>query len=110
MPIATRNAEVTWDGSLARGRGVLSSGSHALQDLPVTWAARTETPEGQFDCSLTNSLLYDEERNRAYAHIRDPGTIVVTDFEQVAIERMTSEAGLRSERTRRYDPARCRRT
>ena len=47
MPIATRNAEVTWDGSLARGRGVLSSGSHALQDLPVTWAARTETPEGK---------------------------------------------------------------
>jgi lipoyl-dependent peroxiredoxin len=47
MPIATRNAEVTWDGSLARGRGVLSSGSHALQDLPVTSAARTETPEGK---------------------------------------------------------------
>jgi lipoyl-dependent peroxiredoxin len=47
MPIATRSAEVTWDGSLARGRGVLSSGSHALQDLPVTWAARTETPEGK---------------------------------------------------------------
>src|SRR4051794_10217629 len=47
MPIATRNAEVTWDGSLARGRGVLSSGSHALQDLPVTWAARTGAPEGK---------------------------------------------------------------
>ena len=47
MPIATRNAEVTWDGSLAGGRGVLRSGSHALQDLPVTWAARTETPEGK---------------------------------------------------------------
>ena len=47
MPIATRNAEVTWDGSLARGGGVLSSGSHALQDLPVTWAARTEAPEGK---------------------------------------------------------------
>ena len=47
MPIATRTAEVTWDGSLARGNGVLSSGSHALQDLPVTWAARTEAPEGK---------------------------------------------------------------
>ena len=47
MPIATRSAEVTWDGSLVRGRGVLSSGSHALQDLPVTWAARTEAPEGK---------------------------------------------------------------
>jgi lipoyl-dependent peroxiredoxin len=47
MPIAIRDAEVTWDGSLARGRGVLSSGSHALLDLPVTWAARTEAPEGK---------------------------------------------------------------
>lgn len=47
MPIATRSAEVTWDGSLALGTGVLSSGSHALQELPVTWAARTEAPEGK---------------------------------------------------------------
>ncbi len=47
MPIATRNAEVTWDGSLARGSGTLSSGSHALLDLPVTWAARTKGPEGK---------------------------------------------------------------
>jgi lipoyl-dependent peroxiredoxin len=47
MPIATRNAEVTWDGSLARGSGTLTSGSHALQGLPVTWAARTEAPEGK---------------------------------------------------------------
>jgi lipoyl-dependent peroxiredoxin len=47
MSIATRNAQVTWDGSLARGSGVLSSGSHALRDLPVTWAARTEAPEGK---------------------------------------------------------------
>src|SRR5690242_15126758 len=47
MPMATRNAEVTWDGSLARGSGVLSSGSHALENFPVTWAARTEAPEGK---------------------------------------------------------------
>ena len=47
MPIATRNAEVTWDGSLARGSGTLSSGSHELLDLPVTWAARTKGPEGK---------------------------------------------------------------
>lgn len=47
MPIATRSAVVTWDGSLARGSGVLTSGSRALQELPVTWAARTEAPEGK---------------------------------------------------------------
>lgn len=47
MPIATRTAKVEWDGSLAHGSGVLSSGSHALQALPVTWASRTEAPAGK---------------------------------------------------------------
>jgi osmotically inducible protein OsmC len=47
VPIAERTAEVIWDGSLARGRGTVESGSGALTGLPVTWAARTETPEGK---------------------------------------------------------------
>jgi lipoyl-dependent peroxiredoxin len=46
MPIALRNAEVVWDGTLAGGSGALLSGSGAL-DLPVTWAARTERPNGK---------------------------------------------------------------
>jgi lipoyl-dependent peroxiredoxin len=47
MPIAERTAQVIWDGSLAGGRGTVESGSGALTGLPVTWAARTETPEGK---------------------------------------------------------------
>lgn len=47
MPIAERTANVVWDGSLARGAGTLDSGSGALAQLPVTWAARTEAPEGK---------------------------------------------------------------
>jgi osmotically inducible protein OsmC len=47
VPIATRTAEVIWEGSLARGSGALTSGSNALHGLPVTWAARTEAPEGK---------------------------------------------------------------
>ena len=47
MPIAERTAEVIWDGSLAGGHGHSESGSGALTGLPVTWAARTETPEGR---------------------------------------------------------------
>jgi osmotically inducible protein OsmC len=46
MPIAHRNAEVIWDGTLARGAGALSSGSGAFE-LPVTWASRTEQPDGK---------------------------------------------------------------
>ena len=47
MLIAQRTAEVTWDGSLASGNGRVTSGSGALTNLPVTWAARTEAPGGK---------------------------------------------------------------
>ncbi len=45
---ATRRAEANWSGALTTGSGsvsAVSSGSFA--DLPVTWAARTEVPEGR---------------------------------------------------------------
>lgn len=45
---ATRRADVTWTGDLMSGSGVASAGSsHAFQDLPVTWASRTESPDGR---------------------------------------------------------------
>ena len=47
MPIATREAEIVWEGPLASGAGTLSSGSGALGKLPVTWASRTERPDGK---------------------------------------------------------------
>jgi lipoyl-dependent peroxiredoxin len=47
MPIATREAEIIWEGPLARGTGTLSSGSGALEQLLVTWASRTERPDGK---------------------------------------------------------------
>ena len=47
MLIAQRIAEVTWDGSLERGSGSVSSGSGALADMPVTWTARTEASGGK---------------------------------------------------------------
>lgn len=46
MPIAARTAETTWEGSLARGHGTVQGHSGALDGLPVTWAARTERPDG----------------------------------------------------------------
>ena len=45
---AIRRAEVTWGGDLATGTGTVSAASsHAFSDLPVSWAARTEAPEGK---------------------------------------------------------------
>jgi osmotically inducible protein OsmC len=46
MAIASRKAQVVWDGTLAGGSGAIASGSGALE-LPVTWAARTEQPDGK---------------------------------------------------------------
>jgi osmotically inducible protein OsmC len=47
MPLALREAEILWEGPLARGAGTLTSGSGALDQLPVTWASRTERPDGR---------------------------------------------------------------
>jgi len=46
MAIAQRTADVVWEGTLARGAGALSTGSGALE-LPVTWASRTDRPDGK---------------------------------------------------------------
>lgn len=45
---ATRRAEVTWSGDLQTGQGTVSAvSSGVFSDLPVSWAARTEGPEGK---------------------------------------------------------------
>ena len=47
MPVARREAEIVWEGSLASGAGTLTSGSGALEKLAVTWASRTERAAGK---------------------------------------------------------------
>jgi osmotically inducible protein OsmC len=45
---AVRTATVTWQGSLADGSGSVSAGTSGLfMDLPVSWASRTEQPDGR---------------------------------------------------------------
>ena len=48
MPNAERRAQVSWEGDLIKGHGtIVSTSSGALQNLPVTWASRTERPDGK---------------------------------------------------------------
>ncbi len=48
MANVDRQASVTWEGDLFKGSGTLTAGSSGvLQDTPVTWAARTSSPEGK---------------------------------------------------------------
>ncbi len=44
--IAERSAQTIWTGSLEAGQGSVRTGSGALEDLPVTWAARTQRSRG----------------------------------------------------------------
>jgi osmotically inducible protein OsmC len=47
MAIAVRRAETVWEGTLAAGQGSVRGETGALGSLPVTWAARTEQPDGK---------------------------------------------------------------
>jgi osmotically inducible protein OsmC len=47
VAIAQRTAETIWHGNLARGSGVVTPNTGAFEGLPVTWAARTERPDGK---------------------------------------------------------------
>lgn len=48
MPQVERRAQVIWEGDLVRGHGTIATtSSGALKDLPVTWASRTERPDGK---------------------------------------------------------------
>ncbi len=52
---AVRQADVTWKGDLASGSGVVSaSTSRAFNQLPVSWAARTEAADG---CTSPEELI-----------------------------------------------------
>ena len=48
MATAERRANVVWKGNLFRGSGTFDLvSSEAVQGLPVTWASRTERPDGK---------------------------------------------------------------
>ena len=47
MPTVLRTAEIEWTGSIARGSGLISGGSGAITDLPLTIASRIGHPEGK---------------------------------------------------------------
>ena len=48
MATAERRANVVWNGNLFEGSGTFDLvSSEAAQGLPVTWASRTERPDGK---------------------------------------------------------------
>ena len=47
MAVAERKAEAIWEGNLQQGKGTVTPGSGAFETLNVTWASRTEDPNGR---------------------------------------------------------------
>lgn len=47
MPRIVREANVTWEGTVSRGSGVVSASSSGAFELPVTIASRIGDPEGK---------------------------------------------------------------
>jgi len=47
MVQATKRASVRWDGTLAKGNGVITLQSGAASDMPVSWASRTSDMSGK---------------------------------------------------------------
>lgn len=60
--IASRTAQVLWQGSLATGRGKVRSGSGALTGQEVTWVARTQQPDDKTSpeelCAAAHSACF----------------------------------------------------
>jgi osmotically inducible protein OsmC len=46
MSVARSRAEAVWRGDLFTGKGTISVGSRVFQELPISWAARTERTQG----------------------------------------------------------------
>jgi osmotically inducible protein OsmC len=47
MPRIVREADVTWEGTVSRGSGIVSASSSGAFELPVTLASRIADPEGK---------------------------------------------------------------
>jgi len=47
MPSADRQAHAVWEGDLFKGKGEVTLDSSSAGTFPVTWASRTEQPEGR---------------------------------------------------------------
>jgi len=89
---AERRAEVEWQGSLIQGSGrLVSVGSGAIGNLPVTWASRTERSDGKTSpeelIAAAHAACYAMAFSHALAQAGNPAERLTVDatctFEQV---------------------------
>jgi osmotically inducible protein OsmC len=90
---AERRAEVTWEGNLVQGHGtIVSVGSGAISNLPITWASRTERSDGKTSpeelIAAAHAACYAMAFSHALAQSGTPAERLTVDavctFEQTA--------------------------
>ncbi|MDQ4044762.1 MAG: OsmC family peroxiredoxin [Chloroflexota bacterium] len=80
---ADRTATTTWNGNLFEGSGAVTGRSGALNELAVTWAARTEQSDGKTSpeelVAAAHSSCYSMALSNTLAQKgHEPDTIEVT--------------------------------
>jgi lipoyl-dependent peroxiredoxin len=79
---ATRTANAHWEGSLIEGGGKVSLDSSGLATFEVTWASRTEGPDGRTSpeelIAAAHSTCYSMALSHALAQAGTPPTSIDT--------------------------------
>jgi lipoyl-dependent peroxiredoxin len=73
MAVAERRAEVVWEGNLTRGGGKFTVGSGAMGEMPVSWASRTERPDGKTSPEELIAAAHGSCFARALSNVLDQG-------------------------------------
>lgn len=79
---AVREAQVTWTGALVDGNGTINAvTSSAVNGLPVTWASRTEGPEGKTSPEELVAAAHASCYAMAFSHMLNLGGTPPTKLE-----------------------------
>ncbi|MDE2803365.1 MAG: OsmC family peroxiredoxin [Chloroflexota bacterium] len=79
---AVREAQVTWTGALVDGNGTINEvTSSAVNGLPVTWASRTEGPEGKTSPEELVAAAHASCYAMAFSHMLNLGGTPPTKLE-----------------------------
>ena len=91
-----RTADVTWEGSLADGKGTITkSGSGAFSNLPVTWKARTVSSDGMTSPEELIAAALASCFSMALSHDLAQTGNAPTKLEVSATTTLTMDAGLK---------------
>ncbi len=73
MASIERTADAVWQGTLVGGGGTVTFASGAIEELPVTWASRTEAPDGKTSPEELIAAAHAACYSMALSHILGEG-------------------------------------